>query len=88
MPVASFVMGAEGWTPVGHKSTRDDTRTLPVGPIHAADPEAGTSVCGGIALELDRAGRSFTPWGPGTCARCSESLEPQPAPTPPDAHHR
>jgi hypothetical protein len=85
MPVETFVMGAEGWTPVGHKATRDDPRMLPIGPIHAAEPQDGTSVCGGIPVELDRAGRSFVPWGAGTCDRCSESLAPRPAPTPPDA---
>jgi hypothetical protein len=85
MPVASFVMGAEGWTPIGLKGNRDDTRMIPIGPIHAAEPQDGTSVCGGLALEVDREGRSFTPWGPGTCERCSESLEPRPPDTPTDS---
>jgi hypothetical protein len=87
MPVETFVMGAEGWTPVGHKATRDDHRMLPIGPIHAAEPQDRTSVCGGVPVELDREGRSFVPWGAGTCDRCSESLVPRPAPTPFDAHH-
>lgn len=82
MPVESFVMGAEGWTPLGLKGNRDDTRMLPVGPIHAAEPQDGTSVCGGLPLEVDREGRSFTPWGPGTCERCSETLAPRPPESP------
>lgn len=83
MPVASFVMGAEGWTPVANRTSRDDLRMLPVGPIHAADPEDGHSVCGGILVDLDREGRTFTPWGAGTCERCSETLAPRAAATPP-----
>jgi hypothetical protein len=77
MPVGSFVMGAEGWTPLGLKGNRGDTRMLPVGPIHAAEPQGGTSVCGGLPVELDREGRTFTPWGAGTCDRCSEALHPR-----------
>lgn len=85
MPVGSFVMGAEGWTPLGLKGNRGDTRLVPVGPIHAAEPQDATSVCGGLPVELDREGRTFTPWGAGTCERCSETLAPRHAPTPPDA---
>ncbi|HEX7135189.1 MAG TPA: hypothetical protein VF228_21630 [Iamia sp.] len=84
MPVGSFVMGATGWTPVGLKGNRDDPRSLPVGPIHAAEPQDGTSVCRGLPVELDREGRSFTPWAGGTCDQCSEALEPRAAPTPPE----
>lgn len=79
MPVGSFVMGAEGWTPVANRGGRDDLRMLPVGPIHAAEPQDGTSVCGGVPVELDLQGRTFTPWAAGTCDRCSEALEPRPA---------
>lgn len=86
MPVGSFVVGAQGWTPVGNRGSRDDIRMIPIGSIHATEPQDGTSVCGGIPLELDREGRSFTPWGAGTCERCSETLEPRPAPTPPEGH--
>lgn len=84
MPVGSFVMGAEGWTPVGLKGNRADTRMLPIGPLHAAEPQDGTTACGGVPVELDREGRTFTPWGPGTCPRCSQALEPRPSPTPPE----
>lgn len=82
MSVQSFVRGAEGWTPVGHKTTRDDGRMLPVGPIHAADPQDATTVCGGLPVVLDREGRTFAPWGPGTCERCSATLAPPAHPTP------
>jgi hypothetical protein len=88
MPVSSYVRGAEGWTPIGHKATRDDHRRLPVGPIHAAEPTAATAVCSGATVELDDHDRSFEPWSPGTCPACSEALAPRAAPTPPDARSR
>ena len=84
MPVGTFVMGAEQWTPIGHKSTRDDTRMLPVGPIHAAEPQDATSVCSGLPVALDLQNRSFVPWAAGTCEACSEALAPRAAPTPPE----
>lgn len=87
MPVGSFVMGASGWTPLGLKGNREDPRMLPVGPIHAAEPQDGTTVCGGIPVELDREGRTFVPWGAGTCDRCSETLEPRPPDTPTESTH-
>lgn len=83
MPVSSFVRGAEGWTPVGHKANRDDRRLLPVGPLHAAEPQDATALCSGAPVELDEGDRSFVPWSPGTCEDCSRALAPRPAPTPP-----
>lgn len=84
MPVGSFVRGAEQWTPVGNRSTRDDLRMLPVGPVHAAEPQDATSVCAGTAVVLDREGRSFVPWAAGTCPACSDALAPRAHPTPPE----
>jgi hypothetical protein len=84
MPVGTFVMGAVEWTPVANRQARDDVRMLPVGPIHAAEPQDATSVCAGTPVDLDREGRSFVPWGAGTCEACSEALAPRAHPTPPE----
>lgn len=79
MPAASFVMGAEEWTPVDHKVTARDAppRMMPMGDIHALDPEDLTAECSGTAMAPDPRHRSFTPWGAGSCARCSEALAPR-----------
>lgn len=81
MPVASFVLGARSWTPLDHKVGDDGPapvpRWVPVGDLHALDPEAGTAVCTGEALSPDPTGRSFEPRGPGTCDDCSEALAPR-----------
>lgn len=69
MPVGSFVRGMT--------AGRAD------GLVHAGEPQDGTSVCGGLELELDAAGRSFVPWAEGSCPRCSESLVPTAPPPPP-----
>ncbi len=55
------------------------------GVVHAADPQDATSACGGLPVALDIESRSFVPWSDGACERCSESLAPRHAPTPPDA---
>ncbi|HYI61707.1 MAG TPA: hypothetical protein VEW93_07870 [Acidimicrobiales bacterium] len=84
MPVSSFTCAAEAWTPVGHKVPWDQSRLLPVGPIHAAEPQDATAVCSGDPLVPDSSGRSFVPWAPGTCEGCSAALAPraQEAPSP------
>lgn len=77
MPVATYVRGAEAWTPVGHKSTRDDPRCLPVGPLHALEPAAEAAVCAASEIRPDPDGRSFEPWMPGACEACSAALAPR-----------
>ncbi len=80
MPVASFVVGAADWTPVDHKVDDGDRsrRMLPVGDIHALDPEDAVAQCtergDGRPTPVSR---SFTPWAAGTCARCSEAVSPR-----------
>lgn len=91
MPVASFVRGAVDWTLLDHKpqvSARQEGATpryVPAGEVHALDPEDLTSVCSGEAMVADPAGRSFVPRSAGSCAACNDALDPQAAPTPPDA---
>ena len=80
MPAVSFVMGAEDWTPVDHKSDDGDRgarRMLPVGDIHALDPEHAKAQCTGEAMAPEPGRRSFTPWAAGSCAACSEALSPR-----------
>lgn len=81
MPVTSFVMGAEGWTPVDHKldESHRSRRMLPMGDIHALDPEDSVAQCTKAAMAPDPRQRSFIPWGAGTCANCSEALAPRAA---------
>lgn len=91
MPVASFVRGASGWTLLDHKpqvSARQpeaSPRFAPAGEIHALDPEDLTTVCTGEAMVADPNGRSFVPRSAGSCEACNDALDPQAAPTPPDA---
>lgn len=77
MPVSSYVRGAEAWTPVGHKSTRDDGRCLPVGPLHALEPASEAAVCAAPEIRPDPGSATFEPWAPGTCEACSASLDPR-----------
>lgn len=81
MPVASFILGATGWSILDHKpqvSRREgDPRHVPVGVLHALDPEDHTAICSGETMEADPSNRSFHPWGAGTCAACSEQLAPR-----------
>lgn len=88
MPVASFLFGASEWTLLDHKpqeSARAGVapRCVPVGVLHALDPEDLTTICSGVAMEPDPAGRTFEAWQPGTCSGCSAQLAPQPADVPP-----
>lgn len=78
MPVASFVVGATEWTPVDHKvdDSEHSRRMLPVGDLHALDPEDSVAQCTKETMLPDPRQRSFSPWAPGTCARCSEALSP------------
>lgn len=91
MPVTSFVRGATAWTLLDHKpqvSAMDadaPPRHVPVGEVHALDPEDLTTVCTGERMAADPNGRSFVPRSAGSCAACNDALDPQPAPTPPDA---
>lgn len=79
MPVTSFIVGAQEWTPVNHRV--DDSprarRMLPVGDIHALDPVDSTAQCTGATMTPDANRRSFTAWSAGTCAQCSEALSPR-----------
>lgn len=79
MPTASFIVGAQDWTPIAHKRGEADQsrRMLPMGDIHALDPEDCHAECTGEAMTPDPANRAFTAWAAGTCDRCSEAISPR-----------
>jgi len=85
MPVASYLLGAAGWSVLDHKpqssaNLGQPPRLVPVGALHALDPQERTAICSGEAMEPHPSSITFEPGTAGTCPACNEQLDPSTRP--------